>query len=44
MATIVPWNGEWHHWYVATNADGSDYIARNYEVTHWMPLPEPPKP
>ena len=20
-----------------------DYFNRNYEVTHWMPLPEPPK-
>ena len=32
-------------WMIA-DADGTHYLTKymRYVVTHWMPLPEPPKP
>lgn len=49
-ATAVYFGGKWY-WYSVTCVDmleeyghnGSDLIDKNIEITHWMPLPEPPK-
>lgn len=49
-ATAVYFGGKWY-WYSVTCVDmleeyghnDSDLIDKNIEITHWMPLPEPPK-
>ncbi len=45
LATITPDTGDWKHWYIAgTSGDyETEFLNRNYEVTHWMQLPELPE-
>lgn len=33
------WPGEWH----ADPCEASEYSPEKCSLTHWMPLPEPPK-
>jgi hypothetical protein len=35
------YNGEFHLW--TDGIDSGEYIRLAMEITHWMPLPEPPK-
>ena len=36
-------NGEWYKEFVSDCCDTFDSYYNDNEITHWMPLPEPPK-
>ena len=38
----VAWDNDWKRWFCSPN-EASEYIPESCKVSHWMPLPEPPK-
>lgn len=44
---IIAWNDHWWNEHATPQweviHDGERYVWGNYDPTHWMPLPEPPK-
>lgn len=43
LAKALNRNGNWFLDEDSISVDGNAYIGFGFDITHWMPLPEPPK-